>query len=340
MQGAKSRWAKVFSVIKVLIAAVIAVALVKFAFFPNNPDADAAAGLDPTADFGAVTVQPEKASIKNSLKLEGTIENDPASSVKTGLGGEVAQVYVADGQAVNAGDSILLMKKEMPGQDTVTKDADGNETVVPGKPWFKQEWVQAPVAGTVELDALVSQQFGVGDVVAKVQPATFSAVASVTPDQMYRMQQVPASAEVTIKDGPAPFACTGLTIKAGQAQSAAKKGDSGGEGGTAIQARCAIPGEQRVFPGLQVKMAVVAGEANDVLTLPVTAVEGRFQNGYVYVPSKNPKKPKKIAVELGMTDGSRIEIKSGLKAKQKVLEFVPGTGDTAMQCDPVTGEGC
>lgn len=347
MSAPRSRGATVMSVLRLLVWTVIAAALVKFAFFPATAAAEEQV-LDPTAQYGQMTVSAETGTITNSISLEGTIRSDTATPVRTPGEGEVTAVYVEDGQVVAQGDPILLIQKEIPGEDTVTTDADGNTTVTPGESQWQNTWINAPAAGTLTLTALMGQQFTIGDSLGSIQPPSFSAVATLTPDQMYRIQDVPDTATITITNGPAPFECTDLQVitpKAGADSSGGGStgGDASGDEGasaTSILATCEIPSDQKVFPGLQVQMDLVAGEVEDVQTLPVTAVEGRFETGYVYVPGDDPSDPKKVQVELGLSDGERVEVKDGLGEGQEVLEFVPGEQETAMQCNPMTGEGC
>ena len=90
---------------------------------------------------------------------------------------------------------------------------------------------------------------------------------------------------------------------------------------TGIQAKCPIPADQTVFPGLQLTMEIVSGQASQVLTLPVSAVEGRFQTGYVYLVGEEGSKPQKHPVKL--TDGKIVEITEGLSESDSVLEFTP-----------------
>lgn len=71
-------------------------------------------------------------------------------------------------------------------------------------------------------------------------------------------------------------------------------------------------------------MGLVAGEAKDVLTIPVSAVEGRFESGVVYTPAPDRGEPIKVPVKLGITDGKRIQVIEGLNESQEILEFVPG----------------
>lgn len=340
----------VFTVLKILAWTAIAAALVKIAFFPSARAQDLAESLDPTASYGQMTVPVQTGSISSQIDLEGTIQSDPAPAVKATVEGEVTQIDVLDGQAVNQGDRILLLQKEMPGEDVETTDQSGNVTVTPGKSWWKSEWITAPATGTLTLSAMLEQQFTVGDVLGSVQPPTFSAVATLTADQMYRMQDVPATATITIKNGPAPFDCAGLAIttpKAGGSTGgaggtgAASAGTTGGDAtsDTSIRATCTIPEGPKVFPGLQVTMGIAAGSADGVLTLPATAVEGRFQTGIVYLPGDDPANPEKVNVSLGVTDGKTVEITDGLTEGQEVLEFVPGK-EPEMTCNPMTGEGC
>ena len=89
-----------------------------------------------------------------------------------------------------------------------------------------------------------------------------------------------------------------------------------------MRAKCAIPSDQKVFAGLKVTMDVTAGEATDVLVVPVSAVEGRYQQGTVYLPSDDGTQTK-AQVELGLTDGRVIEVKSGLSEGEEILEFTP-----------------
>ena len=343
MSARPHRTLTVMSVLRFLVWVVIAGALIKLAFFPAV-SADETDGLEPGGVYGELTVFPETGSITNTLKLEGTVQSDPASTIKATFAGEATQFYVNDGDVVNEGDTILLLEHEEPGKESVGTDDEGNETVTPGESVWTHEYITAPASGTIHLTALKNQEFAIGDSLGTVQPPTYSAVATLTPDQMYRMEKVPEKATVTIANGPAPFECTGLKILTPQAGETSKDDSdatgnaTGGESGASIQASCAIPSDQKVFNGLQVTLDIEAGKASDVLTLPVSAVEGRYQQGFVYAPNPDGGAPEKIAVEIGITDGERIQIKKGITAEQELLEFIPGNSE--MECNEYTGEGC
>ena len=135
---------------------------------------------------------------------------------------------------------------------------------------------------------------------------------------------------MTITNGPAPFTCSGLKIVTPDTTQKNTNQQGENQQSTGIQARCAIPADQKVFPGLGLKMDIVAGSATDVLTLPISAVEGRFQSGFVYIPaSDGADKPEKKPVTLGLTDGEIVEIKEGLTESDSVLEFIPTASSDA-----------
>ncbi|WP_026460226.1 efflux RND transporter periplasmic adaptor subunit [Schaalia suimastitidis] len=331
MSTHQGKAAMVFNIVKTLCWLVIAAAFVKFAFFPSIKAEDTVV-VDPSATYGEITVMPERGDITNTVKIQGTIEAVPTVDTKATLDGEVTVVHVADGAWVEAGAPLVEVRKEMPGQDTQRTDAEGNVEIIPGRPWYKYETFSSPTSGTVSISALKGQHFNIGDVVARIQPPNYSAVASLSPEQMYRIQNLPETATVTIKDGPAPFECTSLRVETSKAtQTPQTSGSTEGSNTSGIRAVCAVPAEQQVFPGLQVQMDLIAGSVQGVMTLPISAVEGRFETGFVYIPNAQTGTPDKVSVKLGLTDGKRVEIKEGLEETQEVLEFIPNRKQEQLQ---------
>ena len=84
---------------------------------------------------------------------------------------------------------------------------------------------------------------------------------------------------------------------------------------------------------------MTAGSATGVLAVPISAVEGRYQSGYVYLPTADPTKPDKRAVTLGITDGKMVEVKEGLTEGEEILEFTPTSNkdDQGDQDGPLGG---
>src|SRR3954471_23174686 len=317
--GIARKW--VFPILRLVVFAVIAVALAKLAFFGGLTTA----GTDSAVPTGAVadpTVQVETGSIANDVVLDASVQADPAVPVRATLAGEIRKVLVTAGQTVAPATPVLTIRSETPNPDGSTS--------------IRTVTVTAGAAGVLSaLPVLAGQAVSVGDTVGQVAPASFSVVATLPAAQQYRLLNKPTEAKTAITGGPAPFTCTGLAITTPLAgsgsgsgsgsDSGTGSGDSGGgsSGGSAV-VRCSVPSDVTVFSGLAAKLTIDGGKASDVLVVPTTAVEGATGTGTVYLPSANGGKPAKQAVTLGLTDGVKVQVTGGLKEGDTILEFVPG----------------
>lgn len=187
--------------------------------------------------------------------------------------------------------------------------------------------VYAPAAGTVSFSVIKDQETSVGMVVASVRPGTYSALGTITASQQYHLASAPTSALLTVDGGPAPFECSGLTIGAKEVTTAeGTDAQAVPADATSVEVRCPVPVEQKVFPGLPVTIGIDAGSATNVLTVPVTAVEGSVSTGNVWVVTDptNPEAAEERPVTLGINDGTSVEITEGLSEGEEILMFVPG----------------
>lgn len=342
--GVMRRW--VFPVLRIVVMAAIAVALVKLAFFPSG-EATAADPAVPTGELSDPVTAVATGTIVNDVRVTGSIVADDAVPARVTAAGTVNEVQTAVGTHVEAGDVLFDVKIETPRDPVVTTGPDGSQTVTERKPLVTYSAVTAPIAGTVsELPVLSGQTVAIGDKAGAVAPPTFSATASLPPEQQYRLVARPDSASVAVKGGPAPFTCTALSITtppatASEAPSGAAPGTGGSSGasgsGTASTTtlRCAVPADVTVFAGLSADITISAGKAEGVLTVPTTAVKGSAEKGVVFVPDEKGGDPKEIPVTLGLTDGTSVQITGGLAEGDTILEFVPGapapTVDGCMQ---------
>ena len=293
--GVVRKW--VFPILRLVLFAVIAIALVKVAFFP-----DVANTSSPDVP-GAEIVEPQVAAvigtIQNDVSLSGSVAPDAPVEIKATLAGEVRKLLVTPGQHVDAGTPILTLRAEVPNPD--------------GTVSTKSATVASPAAGTLaDFPALVGQAYSVGDTIGKVSLPTFHVSGALAPEQLYRLTVLPTEALVTIAGGPAPFTCTNLTITTAT-----------GEGATGPTVSCAVPAEITVFPGLTAQIVIAGGVAENVIIIPTTAVEGIAETGNVYfvlADGTTEVRP----VTLGLNDGFNVEVKEGLAEGDLVLEYVPG----------------
>lgn len=335
----------VFPIIRILLVAVVAVALVKLAFFPDSAEA-----TDPASPTGQI-VEPQipvsLGTITNDVTLPGTVNADPAVPVKAVAAGTVDEVFVAAGQTVATGDVLYDIKVETVRDPVETKDALGNPVITQPKPLVTFEDVLAPSAGVLSsLSVLHGQAVAVGDVTGQVAPPTFSVSGSLSAEQQYRLVTKPTEATIAITNGPAPFTCTGLTIStplagadAGGAAGGTGDGAGGAGGGSSTTVRCAIPADVRVFPGLAAQITIAGGKAENVRVAPTTAVKGSAETGVVWFVLPDGTTEER-PVKLGMNDGSSVEVVEGLAEGDIINQFVPGaTAPDPNGCTPLPGGG-
>ncbi|HEY8590259.1 MAG TPA: HlyD family efflux transporter periplasmic adaptor subunit, partial [Naasia sp.] len=234
----------VFPILRILVFAIIAAALVKLAFFADPAGEDP--GAVPTGSIVDPQVVVARGTIVNDVTLPATVSADPAVPLRSTAVGNVDEVFIQQGATVTQGDKIYDIKVETPQDPVEGVDSEGNPTVTQPKPIVKFEKVLAPISGVLtSLTVLAGQAVAVGDTTGQVAPPSFSVSGALSPEQQYRLLDRPTQATVTITGGPAPFTCTNLTI------TAPLPGEDGGEGAPPAGAtvRCAVPPEVTVFSG-------------------------------------------------------------------------------------------
>ena len=102
----KTRTAQVFDVVKVLAWVVIAVALVKFAFFPAAQEKQMSGSVDPGGSFGQMTISVGRADITNTVILTGTIQPDEPVVARATLDGNVVRTFVNDGDKASNSEAL------------------------------------------------------------------------------------------------------------------------------------------------------------------------------------------------------------------------------------------
>jgi len=205
MEDAVKRF--VWPALKTLIAVIVAVALVKIAFFPSQGDGTTA-DISPGYAADVKTVPVTKGSISNTVSVKGHIVQDATVEVQADLAGVVDSVAVEKDTQVSAGDPLLYIKHSE-SQPPVTKtDESGNVTQTPTEDKVTWSTIYAPVSGTVTPKVLKQQETGVGVVVATITPATYSATGTVSAAQQYRLTNAPTAATLTLEGARRPSSAT------------------------------------------------------------------------------------------------------------------------------------
>lgn len=278
------RW--VLPIVMVLVFGAIALALVKLAFFPDT----ATAAADPGGQITEPVAPVVRQDVVDELTLEGTIARDDSVTVRSEVEGTVAEVRVAPGQSVVGGQVLMTIKQSYP-----------TKTV---------EVVAAEAGEITEVAVVKGQLTSVGSEIATLSPARYHVQSTIEPVQLYRLLNAPTEGEVTIQGGPAPFVCTGLSVQVSD------------EGTTSVT--CAVPADQTVFAGLRTQLAIRVATVEGALVVPVTSVRGGAGTGQVWVDDGTGAALEERSVELGVSDGTVIEVLAGLEEGEQVRQFVPG----------------
>jgi biotin carboxyl carrier protein len=330
----------VFPALRLLVWAVIAIALLYIAFVrPSGRDADAAASTSAVVDPPAAAVT--RGDVTNTVSLQGSIQADPATTVKNTTTGVVGKVRADVGDTVDRGTPLFTVVV------TVEPPVSTDPLAPPAQPTKKTVTVTSTAAGTLTtLDVLADQAVTVGDPVATVSPGTLTISAPMTQAQQFRLLAPPSTAQVTVPGGPGAFECTGL--RTGTPTTTPTTSDAGNGGYvdpyadpssamTGATVSCAVPQGVQVFAGLSATVDVTAGNATGVLLAPVTAVQGTVGTGKVWVVADDGQQVE-TEVGLGLTDGQNVEITRGLTEDQQILQFVPDT-DTPVDAAGMYGTG-
>ncbi|WNV84078.1 efflux RND transporter periplasmic adaptor subunit [Umezawaea sp. Da 62-37] len=285
---------------------------------PTNPD------LVPRGT-ALTTAKPTRQDLTNKVSLNGKVTMNPVFGLVAPIGGQVRFMDVA-----------------VPTSTPTVATRVGSVWTDGGPTWF-----EVP-AGATFTGRLVDDKSTVtaGMPVASAKLAGYGIAADIDSAQAYKIADGSASVQGQIKNGPGPFPCTLLgTIAAlpagtvpapppantdkdadkdaedgtgssptGQQQQQQQQQDtSGGTGSepTGLRLVCTAPGDVKLINGASATLEVVTQTSANALVVPVEAVAGGQGKGKVEIVKSDGSKV--IAdVELGLTDGKVVEIKSGL----------------------------
>lgn len=267
----------------------LAAALAAAALTSACGSAQGATGPSGPVDAAPATVAVARADLTSVLTLDAQVVAGPSYAVTAPAAGSVVSF---DGR-------------------TVRFETSGGEQVI-----------NLP-AGSSVVEELVAPGSAVPEnyPIARAEHLGFALEAHVPDHLRYRLYGPPLGGRGQITDGPGPFDCALLDRVAGPAALPAAIPDVAAPPAPApVSLRCAVPADLTVQAGMPALMAVATGEASGVLALPITAVAGSAQAGEVTVMESGV--PVARAVELGITDGAMIEIRSGLAEGELVT--IPG----------------
>lgn len=166
------------------------------------------------------------------------------------------------------------------------------------------------VVRTLVLDGTAVSE---GMPVAEVRIVGYAVEAEINGSDAYRvLSGSPLLGRGVIENGPGPFECT-ILRPADNADSTATT--------SKYNVDCLIPGDVQAIADVPATVALSSGVAQDVVVLPIEAVNGLVGTGEVTVVVGDQTQTR--SVTLGITDGVVVEITAGLDEGEIVLARAP-----------------
>ena len=312
---------RVLTVIGALVAGAAAPGLAACTAGGSPPETPGLAARGTTV----TTVKPTRQDLTNRVSLTGKVTINPVYGLVAPVDGEVRYLNVR------------------PPTKTPTKATRVATVWAANKP----NHVEVP-AGSMYTGRLVDDRSKVtaGMPLVSAKYVGYGLVADLDGVQAYKIAGAVGTIQAQIKNGPGPFPCTMLgtiaALPAGTlpaepppASQAPGAGPDPGAGPvpvgpdgrdpnsepTGLRLVCTAPADIKMINGAGATLEVVTERATNVLVLPVEAVAGRQGKGKVDVVGPDGQRQTRD-VELGLTDGKVIEIRSGLTGDENVA--VPG----------------
>lgn len=175
--------------------------------------------------------------------------------------------------------------------------------------------VRAPEPGWIsELPVPAGTRVARGLPVVVIQYRGFGAAGVLEVNQAYRLNAEPSSAKVQFLAGPGLTECTPATphleAKAADAAQRVKQAE--------LEVLCLLPALDGLVATLPGTLGLTIGRVEDALTIPLGSVIGSAGVGIVtrVLPDGSMEQ---VLVELGISDGSRIEVVSGLQEGDSIV---------------------
>lgn len=272
------------------------------------------------------TVKPSRQDLANRVSLTGKVTINPVYGLVAPVDGEVRYLNVRPPTKTPTRPTRVA---------TVWAGNKANHIEVPAGSMFTGRLVDDGSKVTAGMPLVSAKYVGYG------------LVADLDGGQAYKIAGAVGTIQAQIKNGPGPFPCTMLgtiaalpagTLPAEPPPPSQAPGTGPGGAGppvpvgpdtgpdpnsepTGLRLVCTAPADVRMINGAGATLDVVTERATNVLVLPVEAVAGRQGRGKVDVVGPDGQRQTRD-VELGLTDGKVIEIRSGLTGDENVA--VPG----------------
>ncbi len=233
-------------------------------------------------------------TISNSLSFTGSLELRDSATYTASGSATVRNVYVVEGDAVKKGDKLVRLSSGT----TFTADFDGRVNLVNVK---------------------TGDEVAAGDTL--VQIADFDHMRVSFRIDEYDIGDVQVGEQCTVT--------ATATEKVFESAVESINYISSSTGNVAYYTATAnVDVDGGVYPGMQVTVSIPQEEAANVVVLKADALSFTLENQAFVYKMKEDETLEEVQVEVGVSNGNYVEIKSGLKAGETVYTVSEKTEDS------------
>lgn len=274
---------------------------------------------EPTTTYREMRV--ERTDLNVTIASTGLVQPENRLEIKPPIAGRVEQVLAQEGQRVRKGQILAWMSSTERAALLDAARAKGAEELRRWEDLYRPTPIMAPINGTVILRNIEAGQ-------------TFSNVDSVfvMSDRLTVKAQVDETdiAQIRLKQAAT------IVLDAYPERSIAGQVDQ-----IAFEAKTVnnvttytvdvLPRETPEFlrSGMTANVTFTVASKQDVLTVPSEAVRTRAKQSLVLVKSPDGAAPIETPIQVGLSDGKRVEVVSGVSADDIVLAPKLKTGKRA-----------
>lgn len=284
-----------------IISGVVALGVALITFCPGSKKGGA-----PTY----TEIKPQRGEIRVTVTSTGIVQPEGRIEMKPPVPGRIERVLVREGQKVRRGQIIAWMSSTERAALLDAARAVSSEEYKRFQEYYKATPIVAPVSGTIILRNVEPGQTVAPADVLLVVADRLQVVAKVDETDIARIA-VGTLTEIVLDAYPQQLIEGRVNAIAFEAKTVNNV--------TTYDVEVA-PQAQPAFmrSGMTANVTFILKKKEDVLTLPLAAIQFRKDSPFVLV--KGPKgKPEEVLIAIGDSDGSSTEITSGLDEAQTVL---------------------
>ena len=253
---------------------------------------------------------PKRTDLRITVTSTGTVAPEGRIELKPPVPGRMESVQIKEGQKVRRGQILAWMSSTERAAALDSARAVSAEEYKKFQEYYKATPIIAPVSGTVIL-----RNAEPGQTVASAD------VLLVVSDRLQVVAKVDETDIARVKPGvPAELILDAYPKEAIEAKVSAIAFEAKTVNNVTTYDVETLPLKQPEFmrSGMTANVTFILKEREDVLTLPLAAIQFKKESPFVLVKGPNGK-PAETLVEIGESDGGNTEIISGIDEKTIVL---------------------